>query len=323
MQAIRWGIIGCGDVTEVKSGPAFQKVPHSSLVAVMRRDAEKAADYAKRHSVPYWYDNAEELIYNPQIDAIYVATPPYAHMEYTLMAAKAGKPVYCEKPLGLSYDQSRQMVETCRELNVPLFVAYYRRALPKFLLVKKLLAEKSIGTVQSVSVLMCQSVKDIPLHDQNWRIRPAISGGGIFHDIGCHVLDLRDWLFGPIVVVSGQSSNQGNHYQADDTVSGSWTFENGVHGTGLWSFNAWDDFDRVEVIGTTGTLSFSVMDVKSPLIVSTKDETRSIGVPEAPQHVAQPLIQTVVEHLLGKGTCPSMGENGLRTDWVMSQIIGK
>lgn len=320
MHAIRWGIIGCGDVTEVKSGPAFQKVNGSSLVAVMRRDAAKAADYAKRHHVPRWYKDADALIHDPEVDAIYIATPPHMHMEYTIRSAEAGKPVYCEKPLGFSYDQSKKMVDTCRRLHVPLYAAYYRRALPKFLLVKKLLDEHVVGTVRSVSVVMCQAPKKGVLDGTEWRVNPDISGGGLFHDVGCHVLDLLDWLFGPIIEAQGRAGRQENNYQAADVVSGNWIFESGVHGVGVWSFSAWEDYDTVEVIGSKGTLSFSVMDLAAPLTLVTASEKRTIGVPDPPEHVAQPLISTVVGQLLGKGTCPSTGESALRTDWVMSRI---
>lgn len=320
MRTIRWGIIGCGDVTEVKSGPAFQKIAGSSLVAVMRRNSAKAADYAKRHGVPRWYDDAAELIADKEVDAIYIATPPYAHEEYTILAAEAGKPVYCEKPLGVSHAHGRRMVEVCQDHDVPLFVAYYRRALPKFRLVRKLLDEQVVGTVRAVSVVMCQSLKDVFSQGDNWRVDPELSGGGLFHDVGCHVLDLLDWLFGPIIHVQGHGGRQGNAYQADDIVSGSWVFESGIHGTGIWSFNAWGDFDSVAVLGSEGTLTFSVMDLSAPLLVETKDESRTIGVPDPPEHVAQPLIQTVVDELLGRGTCPSTGESGLRTDWVMSRL---
>jgi predicted dehydrogenase len=84
MEEIRWGIIGCGDVTEIKSGPAFNKVANSKLVAVMRRDSAKAADYAKRHHVPKWYDDASKLINDPEVNAIYIATPPLQHDYFTI-----------------------------------------------------------------------------------------------------------------------------------------------------------------------------------------------------------------------------------------------
>lgn len=320
MRTIRWGIIGCGQVTEMKSGPAFQKVPGSTLTAVMRRDAEKAADYARRHNVPRWYDNATALIEDPEVDAVYIATPPHVHMHYTLEAAKAGKPVYCEKPLGFHYEQSRTMVEYCKERQVPLYVAYYRRALPKFTLVKKLLSDGTIGTVRSVSVVTSQSLKPGYIDGSDWKVDPKIAGGGLFHDVACHTLDLLDWLFGPIVEARGFAGRQERYYEADDIVSGSWVFDSGVHGSGIWTFQGWGDYDSVEIIGSLGTLAFSVMDLFAPLTVRTEGEERTIGVPDPPEHVAQPLIAEVVQALLGNGVCSSTGESGVRTDWVMSRL---
>ena len=142
MAAIRWGIIGCGDVTEVKSGPAFGKVPNSELVAVMRRDADKAKDYASRHNVPKWYSDADKLINDPDINAIYVATPPSSHEEYTLAAIKAGKPVYVEKPMTVSAGSALTMTKAADEKKIKLVVAHYRRAQPLFNKVKQLITEE-------------------------------------------------------------------------------------------------------------------------------------------------------------------------------------
>lgn len=320
MQTIRWGMLGCGAVTEQKSGPAFQKIVGSSLVAVMSRNGDHAADYAKRHGVPRWYGDASRLIQDPEVDAIYIATPPNAHLDYTLQAARAGKPVYVEKPMGLSFEHSRQMVDFCKEAGVPLFSAYYRRALPKFMQIRKMLADGAIGTVRAVTVLLYQRPIGDDLNGSSWRVKPEIAGGGRFHDVGCHTLDLLDWYFGPIVEAKGIAGRQENDYPAEDIVSGSWKFAGGVQGSGMWVFNAWSDHDRVEVIGTKGNLSFSVQDLEAPIEIVSEGESRTLGVPEPPQHVAQPLIQTIVDTLQGKGTCPSTGESAMRTDWVMSQL---
>ena len=210
MQTIRWGMIGCGAVTEQKSGPAFQKILGSSLVAVMGRNKEHVADYAKRHGVPRWYDDATRLIQDPEVDAIYIATPPNAHLDYTLRAARVGKPVYVEKPMGFSFEHSRQMVAFCKENGVPLFSAYYRRALPKFIQIKKMLAEGTIGAVCAVTVLLYQRPIEDDLNGSSWRVKPEIAGGGRFHDVGCHTLDLLDWYFGPIVEAKGIAGRQSN-----------------------------------------------------------------------------------------------------------------
>src|SRR6478752_4064397 len=136
---VRWGIIGCGDVTEVKSGPSFQKIENSELVAVMRRTGELAKDYAERHNVPKWYDDADAHINDPDIDAVNIATPPGSHKEYTMKVAQAGKPVYVEKPMALDFTECQEMIAACEQAGVPLYVAYYRRGQARFLKIKELL----------------------------------------------------------------------------------------------------------------------------------------------------------------------------------------
>src|SRR5688500_4072884 len=105
MDEIRWGIIGCGDVTEVKSGPGFQKARGSALVAVMRRDRAKAEDFARRHGVPRAYTDAEALIADPDVDAVYIATPPSSHRALALQVAAARKPCLVEKPMAMTHDE--------------------------------------------------------------------------------------------------------------------------------------------------------------------------------------------------------------------------
>src|SRR5437879_730808 len=148
---IRWGIIGCGDVTEVKSGPGFQLADGSALVAVMRRTAGLAEDYARRHEVPSWYDDVDRLIHDSDVDAVYIATPPGTHLEYALRVCAAGKPAYVEKPMARNHTECVRMVEGFELAGLPLFVAYYRRALPRFLKAKELIESGRLGTVTAVS----------------------------------------------------------------------------------------------------------------------------------------------------------------------------
>ena len=322
MDTIRWGMIGCGSVTEVKSGPGFQKAEGSSLVAVMRRNGALAEDYARRHKVKRWYDDADKLINDPEVDAVYIATHPDSHRDYVIRAAKAGKPIYCEKPLGRTFEESKAMVDFCTAHDILLFSAYYRRALPKYLQIKQLLEEGKLGDIRFVNLLMYQTIKD---DDRNpsWRVNPAISGGGRFLDVGSHSLDLLDWYLGPIEKAQGQAANQAKANAAEDIVSGSWVHASGVHGTGIWCFNTCKDEDVITIYGSKGIVSFSVLDIGSPITLTTSNTIETIAVPSPPEHVAQPMIQTVVNQLLGKGTCLSTGVSAMRTDWVMKQLQGK
>lgn len=315
---IRWGIIGCGNVTEKKSGPALQKASGAQLVAVMRRNAALAEDYADRHGVPRWYDRAEDLIADPEVDAVYVATPPSTHMEYTLAAAKAGKPVYVEKPMALNSRECENMKTACQEAGVPLYVAFYRRGLPRFRKVKEWLDAGAIGEVRFVRTLHIS--KPLPeVKEDFWRVNPDISGGGLFFDLGSHTLDLLDFLLGPIQDAEGHASNTGSPYRAEDTVSGRFRFESGVHGTGLWCFNSFANEEYTEIVGSTGSITFCTFSEK-PIILRTADGEHAEFI-ENPEHVQQPLIQSITDELLGRGIALSTAETAMRTTRVMEALV--
>ena len=322
MGTIRWGIIGCGNVTEVKSGPGFQKARGSELVAVMRRNGKLAEDYARRHRVPKWYDNAESLIYDKDVDAVYIATPPSSHKEYALAVARAGKPVYVEKPMALNYAECQEMIQACEVAKVPLFTAFYRRALPRFLKLKSLLDEDQIGTVRGVNLRLYQkpSAED-QKGTKQWRIDPSVAGGGYFVDLGSHMIDLLQYLLGPIGSAVGFSSNQGKLYEAEDVVSTTFTFESGAHGVGFWSFSANEDLDSTEIIGSQGKITYSTFG-ELPIILEREGAVQRFDIPH-PQHVQQPLIQNIVDELLGLGKSPSTGRTGAMTSWVMDRVLGR
>jgi predicted dehydrogenase len=315
MKTIRWGIIGCGNVTELKSGPGFQKADHSSLVAVMRRNGELAQDYARRHQVPKWYDDAAALIDDPEVDAVYIATPPYAHKEYTLRCARAGKPVYVEKPMGMNFVECQEMIAACRSAGVPLFVAYYRRSLPRFLKIKELLDAQAIGEVRGVKMALYMPVPE----KLDWHYTPEVGGGGKFVDMACHTLDFLDYLLGPIRSARGFAANQGGHYPAEDIVAGAFEFESGVQAVGMWCFTTFDNYDQTEIVGAAGKINFSSFDAK-PIVLTTRTGVTEFAI-DNPPHVHQPLTQTIVDELNGVGRCPSSGESGARTNWVMDQLL--
>lgn len=325
MNDIKWGIIGCGNVTERKSGPAFNLVPHSSLVAVMRRDAQKACDYATRHSVPTWYSDAHKLINDPNVNAIYVATPPNSHAEYAIKAMQAGKPVYVEKPMATSYADCLRMNEVSESTQVPLFVAYYRRSLPYFNKVKDIIDYQIIGVplVSNIKLFYPPRHDDYLPETQIWRVKPEISGGGYFYDLACHTLDVLDYLFGPITDVSGVSTNRADLYAAEDVVTASFRFRDGLVASGAWCFVAHEKSkcDVIEILGSKGRLLFSTFEF-SPIIVETS-EGRQEFLPPNPANIQYFLIESIVQELRGFGKAPSNGINGARTNEVMDIILKK
>lgn len=324
MKTIKWGIIGCGNVTEVKSGPAFNKVESSELIAVMRRDAAKAADYAKRHAVPHWYSNASELINDPEVNAIYIATPPGSHEEYTLAALKAGKPVYVEKPAALSAASAAKMNQAATEYGVPYTVAHYRRGLPLFKKIKELLKEHTIGDIRLVNLRLFQPLQSdmIARSEENWRLDPAISGGGLFHDLAPHQLDLMIWFFGKAKHASGLSLNQAAAYNADDLVAGQILFENNVMFNGIWSFSVSSNAseDICEIIGSAGKISFSVFGNYYILKLGDKEERIEF---QLPQHIQQPMIEEVVKYFLGTGPNPCTGQDGVDVMNIIDKFAGR
>jgi predicted dehydrogenase len=322
MQEINWGIIGCGDVTELKSGPAFNKVGHSRLTAVMRRNKDKAEDYARRHGVPKWYSDAGLLINDPEVNAIYVATPPETHAYYAIAAMKAGKPVYVEKPMARNHQECMEMIRVSEETGMPLFVAYYRRSLPTYLKVKELVENGMIGRPLTVNIRLHKAYgeKDQFPEQQSWHVQPEISGGGHFYDLASHQLDYLDFLFGPITDVQGIAKNLAGYYQAEDTVAAIFSFGSGVTGTGSWCFvvSREAEEDLIEITGTKGKLSFSTFQ-NSGIDWTHADGTTHLTF-ENPENISRLLIQQVVNELRGEGKCVSTGYSAARTNWIMGEI---
>jgi predicted dehydrogenase len=319
VERVRWGIIGVGDVTERKSGPGFQQAERSELVAVMRRNSDLAADYARRHNVPRWYDDADELINDPNVDAVYVATPPDSHREYVVRVARAGKPVYVEKPMARTAAECEDMISACEEAGVGLFVAYYRRAMPRFVTVKELLDSGRIGQLRSVSIRNERPAQENEADSGGWRVNPEISGGGHFVDLGSHILDLLDWLLGPVTHAAGIATNRGARYPAEDLVTGVFSFRCGVEGVGIWNYDSFHHTDQVEIIGTAGALRFSCFG-EEPLQLLTGRGVEQINA-SYPEIVQLPLIQTVVNALTGHGESPSNGHSAARTARVIDSLL--
>ncbi len=317
---INWGIIGCGDVTEVKSGPAFNKIGNAKLFGVMRRNKEKAMDYAERHHVPKVFDTAEDLINSSNIDAVYIATPPSTHKQYAIAAMKAGKPVYVEKPMAATYNDCLEMNKIAKETGVPLFVAYYRRTLPGFLIVKDLIDNHTIGNILSVQIRLTRPALEAE-KENSWRVNKSIAGGGIFYDLASHQFDYLDFLFGQVTEASGLDTNNNSWYETEDTVCAVFKFKNGVIGSGIWSFHTDEaaNKDQIEIIGTEGSIIFSCFDL-SPIRLLQKDKITEYPYIN-PENIQYNLIKQVNDTIINNINCVSTGETAARTNWVMEHIV--
>jgi predicted dehydrogenase len=319
-KTIRWGIIGCGNVTEIKSGPAYQKIQGFELVAVMRRDQNKAQDYAQRHGVPKFYSDVQSLINDPEIDAIYIATPPDSHKDYALMVTAAGKPCCIEKPLAPNHTDCREIVSAFADKNIPLFVAYYRRSLPRFEKVKEIIEAGAIGNVRHINWQLHKAVSALDKSGEyNWRTDKKIARAGYFDDLASHGLDLFAFYFGDYQQVQGIAKNQQGLYSAFDAVTASWIHINGITGSGFWNFGCNNNTDQAEIFGSHGKLIFSIFDEKPIHIITAQgDETIHI---DNPHHVQMPHVEKLRDALLYGTPHPSTGDDALQSSWAMEEIL--
>lgn len=321
-KVIRWGIIGCGNVTEVKSGPAYQKTKGFELTAVMRRSATKVRDYAQRHGVPKYYTDAEELINDAEIDAVYIATPPDKHEYYAKKVSESGKPCCIEKPLAPSYKECLAILESFRGRKVPLFVAYYRRSLPRFNQVKSWIENHRIGEIRHVNWHLRKPANEIDLSQRyNWRTDCSIAEGGYFDDLGSHGLDLIVYLLGRIRDARGISVNQQGLYSAKDAVTACWLHESGITGSGSWNFGCIEREDRVEILGSAGKIEFSVFN-EFPLKLMSRGEQQEVII-DNPENIQLYHVRNIREHLFGNLEHPSSGDTATHTAWVMDRILGR
>jgi predicted dehydrogenase len=323
MDKIKWGIIGCGDVCEHKSGPPLYRLEHSSLVAVMRNDPEKLADFARRHGVARTYTDASQLINDPEVNIVYIATPPGSHKDYTVEALSAGKPVYVEKPMAMNYRECTEMVAAAQKTGRKLFVAYYRRALPYFLKVKQLLDDEAIGKVMTVNIKYTRPASDEDMKPEchPWRLKRNIGGEGYFYDMASHTLDILDFLLGEITDAQGYGTNLSGFYEVADTVTAVMQFGSGVLGSGIWNFTAsgQPQRDDVTITGNRGYIKFNTFKF-DPVELCAGDKIQHFAV-KPPEHIQQCLIGSIIAELRGEGRCPSTGISAARTSRVMEMIL--
>ena len=333
MKTIRWGLIGCGEVAETKSGPGFCRATNSQLVAVADRNPKRAEDFARRHGVARWHDDADAIIRAPDVDIVYVATMTESHRDFVLRCAAAGKPVLTEKPMAMNHADCLGMIAACRAATVPLWVAYYRRGLPRFLKVRELVQSGAIGDVRTV---LTRHFQRIPTPEQmrgpfwGWRLDPARSGGGIFFEAVGHTLDILDYIVGPIETVRAFADNQAGAYPPEDIVTVAYTFSNGVYGSGAWCFTTDCDDEHNEIVGSEGRITFSTFPPLSlpagrppvPIRLVRGDTVEEFPVVDPP-YVHQPLIQTIVDEMNGVGRCPSTGDTAARTARVIEDCLAE
>ncbi len=249
-----------------------------------------------------------------------MATPVGSHLEHALRACRAGKPAYIEKPMARNHPECLQMIAAFRAAELPLYVAYYRRALPRFVEVKKLIDSGTLGTVTAVACAYYA-----PRHRDAaaatgapWRLDAGRSGGGLVLDLASHALDIIDFLLGPLDDVHGTAANRASSHALEDSVTLSFR-AGAVPGIGIWNFASSESQDMLLVTGTEARVQLSVFG-NEPVRLVRGGDIEEIERPN-PQHIQQPLIQTVVDDLLGRGACASTGDSGARTSRVLDVAL--
>lgn len=260
---ITWGVIGCGDVVETKNGPALYLAEGSKLAGIWNRTRAKAEEWTARHGHGRAYDSLDELLADPAIDIVYVATTPNCHKEHAIAVARARKHCYLEKPLALSYEDAEEIRAAFEEAHTRCFTAHYRRGMPRYRELARLLAEGTIGTVRGVQVIRTQrqTAEELLPEDQKpWRVRPEVSGGSHFFEGDAHMLDLIDFLAGPLTDFKLEVTNETHCYPGEDAVSLSGITDKRIMVSGTWCYATYKAIDRFLIYGDAGSVEFSYYD---------------------------------------------------------------
>lgn len=319
---VRWGMIGCGAVTEQKSAPAYQNTPGFTLYGVMARNPDKTQAYAQRHNISRTYNSAQSMINDPNIDAVYIATPPDSHLEYALMVADAGKPCCVEKPMALNFEQASQMCQRFKEINQPLFVAYYRRCLPGFERIKQWIDEGYIGQPRHIDWQYTRSPSKLDLSGKpNWRTDAKIAPGGYFDDLACHGINIMTYLLGDVSQARGLSTNQTGLYSAKDAVVAQLLFQSGATATGCWNFASQIAQDKVTICGSAGQIQFGIFS-DNPAVLNTLNGQQTCEMTK-PNPIQEHFVEAMHAHLSGHSNHPSLAASAAHTNWIMDRILAR
>lgn len=317
MKDIVWGMIGCGDVTEVKNGPGLYLAENSRLKAVTNRTISKACSWVMRHGHGEVYSDVEAIFNDPEIDIVYIATTPDMHMEYAIRCAEAGKHCLIEKPLALNYEEGLKIKEAFDKAGRNAYVAFYRRSLNRFNKVSELVREGTIGKLQAVNAI--RYVKPVR-QPEAWRMKPEISGGNIFTETEIHVLDYIYSILGEAKSCSWVKNTFDSDSREFDALSMSVMFESGVIGSGQWLYNCQTEEDRVELIGDKGIIRFEFFNNASPVYVITSSGTVEYIIKDS-DNVGRNMEQEIVNELNGKGHFSGTIDAALATLKLTSDII--
>ena len=321
MEKLRWGLIGCGDISRKRVAPAIKDLDQCELVAVARANYTKAESFTKEFSAKRWYKEWQDLINDDEIDAVYLATPVYLHAEQTIAAAKAGKHVLCEKPMALNAKYCERMIETCKEHNVTLGVAYYRHFYPVINRVKEIISSGEIGEPTVVEIQAFEWFDRKPGEPRYWLLEKEKSGGGPMMDFGCHRIEVLQHLFGKVKEIQSQLFNIHFNREVEDTAYVSLLFENNTQAIIRVTHAAYEARDTLDIFGTKGSIHIPVLNGGAITIKTEKDERTENHPPN--KNVHQPLIEDFTNAVLENRTPVVNGYVGREVNLILDDIYNR
>jgi len=304
MKKLRWGLIGCGDISRKRVAPALRRIPECELIAVSRARVDLAEAFADEFGAKRWYGDWRELIADDEIDAVYIATPVCLHAEQTIAAAEAGKSVLCEKPMAMNPDECKQMIAACEFEDVALGVAYYRRFYPAIRRLKEIIASGEIGKPVVAQINAFERFNPAPGEDRYWLLEKSKSGGGPMMDFGCHRLEILLNLFGPIERTTAVIGRALFDREVEDTCIANFEFGSGTQASLAVTHAAFESRDTLDIYCGAGSIHTASLNRGEIRIVTAAGERIESHPPHANLH--QPLIEDFTRAVLD-GREPEVG----------------
>src|SRR5262245_50734689 len=289
MKKLRWGLIGCGDISRKRVAPALRGIPECELIAVSRARLDLAEAFANEFGAKRWYGDWRELIADNEIDAVYIATPVHLHADQTVAAAEAGKSVLCEKPMAMNPQECEKMIAACERKGVALGVAYYRRFYPVIRRIKEIIESGDIGKAAIAQINAFERFNPSPGEDRYWLLEKSKSGGGPMMDFGCHRIEILINLFGPVKRTTAVIGSALFDREVEDTCIAGFEFENGTRASIAVTHAAFESRDTLEIYCSAGSIYTPSLNRGEIRVVTAAGERTESHPPHSNLH--QPLIE--------------------------------
>lgn len=254
MRKVKWGVIGAGGIADRRTIPGMLLAQNAELVAIMEVNMELAEKIRAKYNAKKAYDNVDALLTDPDVEAVYIASPVIFHKEQAIKAAKAGKHILIEKPLALTVKDGEEVLEACKKNKVKIAAGFMMRFHPYHQKLKEMIQGGAIGSVVSCGAQFTCWYPDM---ENAWRQNKAQSGGGALMDMGVHCIDLIQFITGEKAIkVAALNKTKTFQYEVEDSSSVLFELDNGAFCHVDSNFNIPDAAAkwRIEFYGTKGRI---------------------------------------------------------------------